>query len=146
MVAKIVLTQGCIARELIAAADAISGEPTGFEAVCLDWDDSLETGRHMFQQAISRLERGEEILVLTDLYGGTPYNIAAEFRDPEHLEIVTGVNLPMLVRLGCCSKDMPVAELARWIQQKGRGSICLAGETVISNDSSKCSLPDCEGD
>ena len=123
MVSTLILTHGRLASELLEAAETIVGElPEDFAALTLEWDDSFEV-------ALEALGSANGILILTDMYGGTPYNVAASLRAEGRVEVVTGVNLPMVVRLGCpgaTEKDVEV--LAEWIQSKARGSICLAGE------------------
>ena len=130
MVKTLILTHGGLARELLDAARAIVGElPTEFRAVTLDWDDSFEVALEKTQRALERFNSSNGTLILTDMYGGTPYNVASSLRDPGNVEVVTGVNLPMVVRLGCPgASEMSLESLAVWIQTKARRSIRRAGE------------------
>ena len=126
---RLILTHGGLARELLTVAEKITGDMSEFETLELDWEDSLETARVKMAEVLGRLRGERGILVLTDMYGSTSYNVAAGFRVPGHVEVVTGVNLPMIVRLGCpCNKDFSLEELAVWIQGKGRQSICRPGD------------------
>ena len=129
MVSTIILTHGGLADELLAAAGEILGRDSDFHAVTLDWNDSFEEAREKLGRTLAELDDGSgEVLIFTDIHGGTPYNVAASFHEPGRVEVVTGVNLPMVVRLGCPGvSQMEVGELADWIQQKGRTSICRAG-------------------
>lgn len=129
MVSTVILTHGGLAEELLQAARTIVGEMPRFHAVTLDWDDSFEEASRKTELALQRIDAEDEVLILTDMYGGTPYNVAAAIVEAGRLEVVTGVNLPMVVRLGCPDVEgMDVGQLATWIQAKARRSICRAGE------------------
>lgn len=129
MIHKLLLSHGPIAAELLAAASKINGAMSDFTALCLDWNESFETSRQRTRRVLEGLEpaSSRQVLVLVDIYGGTPYNVAATFRAGGGVELVAGVNLPMVVRLGCsCNEDMDLHTLAQWIRDKGRGSICVS--------------------
>jgi PTS system mannose-specific IIA component len=127
MAATLILTQGGLARELLAAARTIVGELPHFAALSLDWEDSFETARGKAAAALADLDAGQGVLILTDLYGGTPFNVAASLRDPGRVEVLAGVNLPMVVRLACGAlAGATVTELAEWIVDKSRSGICRA--------------------
>ncbi|MEE9562700.1 MAG: PTS sugar transporter subunit IIA [Thermoanaerobaculia bacterium] len=129
MVTTLIVTHGRMAQELLDAAQMIVGEMPRFVAVSLDWDDSVEEVTKKTRRALETVHSADEVLILTDMYGGTPFNVATSFFEPGRVEVVTGVNLPMVVRLGCPrSNEMSVSELADWIQEKSRASICHAGE------------------
>lgn len=129
MIGTLILSHGKLADELLAAADTISGGLEGFSAVSLDWSDGFDEAQAKIRGALERLDQGEGVLVLTDMFGGTPCNVALTFLEPGKVEIVTGVNLPMVVRLACLGdREMPVQEVARWLREKSRSSICLASD------------------
>ncbi len=131
MVGVLILTHGGLAPELLSAARVISGNLETFEALALDWSDGFEEAHRKVKEVVERLDNGQGALIFTDILGGTPFNVAMAFREPGRVEIVTGVNLPMVVRLGCLLKDdMSIDDLSRWIRDKGRSSIC-----------SSCDLP-----
>ncbi len=118
------MTHGRLAPELLAAARVISGDFEMFEALALDWSDSYDEAHSKLEEVLARLDEGKGILIFTDVLGGTPFNVAMAFRAPGRIEIVSGVNLPMVVRLGCLlTDDMELSELANWIRDKGRSSI-----------------------
>jgi PTS system mannose-specific IIA component len=128
-IGALVLSHGSLADELLTAARIIAGELEGFGAVSLDWSDGFNEAHAKIGAAIELLDRGDGVLILTDMFGGTPCNVALTFLDPGRVEIVTGVNLPMVVRLACLGRrEMPVAEVAAWLREKGRSSICLASD------------------
>lgn len=125
----LILTHGSLAEELLRAAETIVGALPSFRVLTLDWDDSFEEAERKTREALAELESDEELLILTDMYGGTPYNVAVSLAQPGRVEVVTGVNLPMVVRLGCPGANKrSIGELAQWIQEKARQSICRAGE------------------
>jgi PTS system mannose-specific IIA component len=130
MIGKLILTHGGLARELLSAANVISGRLAGFEALSLDWSDGFDEARGKVATALARLDQGEGVLILTDMYGGTPCNIAMTFFQAGRVEVLTGVNLPMVLRLACQAEpeETHVSDLAKWLQAKGQKSVCLAGD------------------
>lgn len=135
MVGVLILTHGGLAEELLSAAKTIAGDLDGFEALALNWVDSLDDVEGKVGAALVRLDQGDGVLVLTDIFGGTPSNVVASFKAQRQVEAVSGVNLPMVLRLGCLSQQasaqgMSLAELAGWIRDKGRESICSIAELV----------------
>lgn len=129
MVGVLILTHGRMAEELLAAARKISGELPNFGALALDWSDDLESAQGKVSAALEQLNQGAGVLILTDIFGGTPSNLALKFFEPDEIEVVSGVNLPMVVRLGCLRGQMPIGEMSEWISAKGRDSI-LCGKNV----------------
>ena len=131
MIGKLILTHGGLARELLSAAQVISGPLSSFEAVSLDWNDGVDEAKAQVGAAIRRLDQGEGVLILTDMYGGTPCNVAMGFYKAGQVEILTGVNLPMVLRLACQSiQDGNLSETARWLQAKSQRSVCLVSDMV----------------
>ncbi|HVT57392.1 MAG TPA: hypothetical protein VHR45_03245 [Thermoanaerobaculia bacterium] len=132
MIGTLILTHGGLARELLAAAQVIAGPLTGFEALALDWNERFEDARERVRAALARLEQGQGVLILTDMFGSTPSNVAATFLEPGRVEVLTGVNLPMVTRLACqpARQGEDVAEVARWLQAKAHKSLCLVTDLV----------------
>jgi PTS system mannose-specific IIA component len=131
MIGKLLLTHGGLARELLAAADKISGRRSGFEALSLDWSEGFDQARVQVGEALKRLDQGEGVLILTDVYGGTPCNVAMTFYQPGRVEVLAGVNLPMILRMTCqagMDGGRSVSELARVLQEKGQRGVCLASD------------------
>jgi PTS system mannose-specific IIA component len=131
MIGKLLLTHGGLARELLAAADKISGRLSGFEALSLDWGEEFEQARSRVGEVLARLDQGHGVLILTDVYGSTPSNIAMTFYQPGKVEVLAGVNLPMILRMTCQSGmdgGKTVSELARLLQEKGKRGVCLASD------------------
>ncbi len=147
MVGVLILTHGRLAPELLAAARVISGNLETFEALPLEWSDSFEEAHGKVETVLGRLDADQGTLIFTDILGGTPFNVAMTFREPGRVEVVSGVNLPMVVRLGCLLKDdMPLAELTRWIRDKGRSSICSSSELPRAESNRNIAPTGCEDD
>lgn len=133
MVGVLILSHGGLAQELLTAARIISSRDlAGFEALSLSWDGGVEQARRRIGDVLPRLDHGDGVLILTDIFGATPANVALGFRAAGKVEVVSGVNLPMVVRLGCllAAQEMPLAEMAEWIRDKGRNSICSGVPTA----------------
>lgn len=146
MIGKLILTHGGLARELLAAAQVISGHISAFEALSLDWSEGVEESRSKVNAAIERLDEGQGVLILTDMYGGTPCNIAMTFLVPGKVEVITGVNLPMVLRLACQpAQCVDVAEVAHWLQAKAQHSHCVGSDMVQSKKcDDKCDTSGCD--
>jgi PTS system mannose-specific IIA component len=124
MIGIIVLTHGNMARELVRVAEVISGPVELCEAISFPWETSFNEGVRIVKEAIERLDTGDGVLILTDMYGDTPSNIAMQFLDKGRVEVVTGVNLPMLLRLVISSRnDARQAEFIDWLVDKARRGI-----------------------
>lgn len=130
MIGLLVVTHGNLARELVAATRRIVGDVDRLEAVSIDWDDDVEAARTTIEDAIRRLDRGDGVLVLTDMFGGTPTNLALSLLEPGRIEIVTGVNLPMLIKFTNLREEEHAGEVARRIAKQGMRSIQVASEVL----------------
>ena len=126
-VAGVIVTHGHLAGELLAAAEMIIGPISHITAVSIGWHDDVDAARDEVQRAITRVSHGAGVLLLTDMFGGTPTNIASMFLEEGAVEVVTGVNLPMVIKLASSSTEDPLAEIARKICDQGRQGIYLAG-------------------
>ena len=123
----IIVSHGQVANELVAAAETVVGELNHITAVSIGWHDDVEMAKKEIEVAIERVSEGRGVLILTDMFGGTPTNIAAMFLKPDEVEIVTGVNLPMVIKLASTTKEMSLKELALEIEIQGKDAICRAG-------------------
>jgi mannose PTS system EIIA component len=123
----VVVTHGQLAEELVRAAKTIVGDMPAVAAVSIGWGDDVAAARSALERALAEL--GEQgALLLTDMFGGTPTNVALSFLAPG-VEIVTGVNLPMLIKLSTHRGDS-LGELARLAKEQGRDSIAVASELL----------------
>ena len=126
-VAGVIVTHGHLAGELLAAAEMIIGPISHIAAVSIGWHDDVDAAHDEVQRAINRVSQGSGILLLTDMFGGTPTNIASMFLEEGAIEVVTGVNLPMVIKLASSAGEDSLAEIARKICDQGRQGIYLAG-------------------
>lgn len=139
MIKTIILSHGRLAEELLAAARTIAGDSPDIEALCLDWSEGLDDAVARLGRTLAAHPEAEGFLLLTDLFGSTPTNAALRHMAPGRVEVVTGVNLPMVVRLGCArERTADLASLARVLRDKGQRSICVASDELAAR-SSGCS-------
>ncbi len=131
-VAGVLVTHGQLATELLAAAEMIVGPAAHIAAVSIGWHDDVDAARDEIERAIARVSVGRGVLILTDMFGGTPTNIAAMFLKEGEVEVVTGVNLPMIVKLASETGDETLAAVARRVREQGREGIYLAGELLAA--------------
>jgi PTS system mannose-specific IIA component len=127
MIGIVVVTHGQLAVELVNAARAIVGEIPAISGVSIGWSDDMDQARGALGKALAEVG-GSDVLILTDMFGGTPTNVSLPFLS-SHVEIVTGVNLPMLIKLvGLREGDLQ--EVARAIRDQGKGAIYVASEVL----------------
>jgi mannose PTS system EIIA component len=122
-VGGVIVSHGRVATELLAAAETVVGDLSHIAAVSIGWHDDVEAAKDEIARAIKNVSRGRGVIVLTDMFGGTPTNISAMFLKDGEVEIVTGVNLPMVIKLASNSKEVPLSELAREIEEQGKQAI-----------------------
>jgi len=130
MIGGVIVTHGQLANELLSAAEMIVGEINHVTAVSIGWHDDVEVAREEIERAVRRVDAGAGVLLLTDMFGGTPTNIAASYLGDAQVEVVTGVNLPMVIKLAAQEKEETLAELARRVRDEGQQQIHLAGDIL----------------
>ena len=131
MVGVVVVTHCHLAEELIAAAQLVVGEDLKrFQPVSIDPKEGFEEIRTKIISAIRKVDEGQGILILTDMYGGTPSNISLSFLEEKKIEVITGVNLPMLLKLATYQDDRGLESLAAFITDYGQRNINLASEVL----------------
>ena len=131
MVGALVVTHGDVAKELVGAACRIIGETAALQAVCIGWDEDVATARRNIEEAIKKLEHGAGVLIMTDMFGGTASNLSLTLLDPGRVEVVTGVNLSMLLKFGnAATQRLNLAELAEAVCGRGRESIQIPSRTL----------------
>jgi PTS system mannose-specific IIA component len=128
MIGALVVTHGHLAQELVAAAEMIAGEVKHIQAVSIGWHDDVNDARREIEKRISDVESGDGVLILTDMFGGTPSNIAFSFHEPGKVDVLTGVNLPMIIKIANQKDDQTLEVLARIVRDQGRSSISMASE------------------
>ena len=123
----VVISHGQVATELVAAAEAVVGDVGHIAAVSIGWHDDVEMAKEEISRAIANVSSGNGVLLLTDMFGGTPTNIAAMFLKENEVEIVTGVNLPMVIKLASGSTGTTFRDSAQEVEEQGKEAICQAG-------------------
>ena len=129
-VGVVIVTHYRLGEEFLQALRLIVPSAPGFLAVGIEPTQSVEEMRGAISQALSKAEQGQGVLVLTDMFGGTPSNISLSFLAEHKVEVVTGVNLPMLIKLATLSEPKPLAELAVFIKSYGQRNISVASEIL----------------
>ncbi len=130
MIGVVVISHGRLSTELLCAAEAIVGKIENSIAVDIDPKTGMDEIRLALEGAIRTVDLGKGVLVLVDMFGGTPSNIALSFLGTHPVEVVTGVNLPMMLKLPACRGTMPLPELARYIQEYGQRNITNPGDML----------------
>jgi|SRR5687767_12411766 len=129
----VVVTHGQLATELVNSAEMIVGDLPHFAAVSIGWHEDVDHAREEIGRAIERVQAragdGSSVLVLSDMFGGTPANLAVTFVSPQ-VEVITGVNLPMLLKLARPQPDMDLQALAREMREHGRNAIWVASDLL----------------
>jgi PTS system mannose-specific IIA component len=129
-VAGVIVSHGQLASEFLAAAEMIVGPVSHITAVSIGWHDDVEAAREEIERAIEKVSRGGGVLILTDMFGGTPTNIASMFLMEGTVEVITGVNLPMVVKLATHTQGMTLSEVAQAVRNQGQEGIYLAGDLL----------------
>lgn len=123
----VIVSHGQVANELLAAAETVVGNLSHIKAVSIGWHDDVELAKNEISRAIKEVSSGVGVLLLTDMFGGTPTNISAMFIKENEIEIVTGVNLPMVIKLAAQNQQMTLAEMAKMVEEQGKQSIYRTG-------------------
>jgi PTS system mannose-specific IIA component len=130
LIGGVIVTHGHLASEFIAAAEMIVGPMPHVTPASIDWHDDVDVARAELERAITRVSRGSGVLLLTDMFGGTPTDIASMFLDNPRIEVVTGVNLPMILKLADQTANESLADLSRRVREAGHEGIHVAGELL----------------
>ena len=133
MIGALIVTHGNLAFELLNAAKQIEADVSGIEAVPLDWSETVDTAREKIAEALQRVGNDRDVIIFTDMFGGTPSNISLSFLEKGHVEVVTGVNLPMVVKFAMVkqeSKDLNT--VAHMITEKGSKAIRVASDLLTT--------------
>ena len=124
------MTHGRLAAEFVTAMEHVVGPQEAVESVCIDADDDMEARRRDIADAITSVEQGDGVIILTDLFGGTPSNLAISLMKSENVEVIAGVNLPMLIRLEGARKALGVRAAVAAAREAGRKYISVASEIL----------------
>jgi mannose PTS system EIIA component len=130
MIGLVLVTHGQLAAEFVRAMEHVVGPQEAIEPICIGPDDDMEARRADIARAVAAVDRGNGVILLTDLFGGTPSNLAISLMEPGRIEVIAGVNLPMLIRLGGARKMMKVTAAVAAAREAGRKYISVASEVL----------------
>lgn len=130
MIGMVVITHGQLAVELVNAAETIVGDLPHVAAVSIGWHEDVQDAREAIAGAIERVRQPGGVLLATDMFGGTPSNLGITFLAEGVVEIVTGVNLPMIIKAASLPEGMPLGDAARLLREHGRNAIWVASELL----------------
>src|SRR5215813_6806864 len=130
MIGVVVVTHGQLATELVNSAEMIVGDLPQFAAVSIGWHDDVSDAREDIARAIERVRDDAGVLVLTDMFGGTPSNLGMTFLETNRIEVITGVNLPMLIKLASLRASTDLLAVAKEMRDHGRNAIWVASDLL----------------
>ena len=130
MIGLVLVTHGALATEFVTAMEHVVGPQSAVAAICIGADDDMEGRRADIAAAIARVDSGRGVAVLTDLFGGTPSNLAISLMQPGRVEVIAGINLPMLIRLQSARQALNVREAVAAARDAGRKYISVASEVL----------------
>lgn len=134
MIGLVLVTHGRLADELIAALEHVVGPQENIAAVCIGPDDDMEQRRAEILSSTHDMDNGDGVVLLTDMFGGTPSNLAISVMDNANVEVIAGVNLPMLIKLASVRDQQPLAEAVASAQEAGRKYINIASQLLAQED------------
>jgi PTS system mannose-specific IIA component len=130
LVGGVIVSHGHLGSEFLATAEMILGPISHMTAASIDWHDDVDVARNELERAIARVSRGRGVLLMTDMFGGAPTDIASMLLDDPAVEVVSGVNLPMVLKLAEQEPNTSLAEIAKAVRDSGKDGIYLAGELL----------------
>jgi PTS system mannose-specific IIA component len=130
MIGVVIVTHGNLAREFRAALEHVVGPQEQIATICIQSDDDMEERRLAILNAIGAVDRGDGCVLLTDMFGGTPSNLAISVMDDAHVEVIAGINLPMLVKLARVREECTMQEAIKLAQDAGRKYIHVASQVL----------------
>jgi len=130
MIGIVLVTHGRLALEFRAALEHVVGPQTQIESITIDPDDDVEHRRHDIIAAVKHVDSGDGVAILTDMFGGTPSNLSISVMNQPMVEVLAGVNLPMLVKLAKVRAECPLAEAVAQAQEAGRKYITVASRVL----------------
>jgi len=133
MIGMVLVTHGRLAEELIAALEHVVGPQPNVTAVCIGPDDNMEQRRKEILERTAKADEGDGVVLLTDMFGGTPSNLAISVMDKANVEVIAGVNLPMLIKLASVRKTEKLSDAVKSAQEAGRKYINIASQ-LLSQD------------
>jgi len=135
MIGTVVVSHGKIGMEMVRIVRSIVPDAVPMIGVSIEHDENVDQIRDRIKQAILDVTRGNGVLLLSDMFGGTPSNLCLSFLEEGKVEVIAGVNLPMLIKLANCREEKPLEEIASFIRNYGQKNIALAGEILKGRNS-----------
>jgi PTS system mannose-specific IIA component len=130
MIGLVIVTHGRLAEEFVFAMEHVVGPQAAVEAICIGPEDDMERRRKDILAACERVDTGAGVILLTDMFGGTPSNLAISVMDRAKIEVIAGINLPMLIKLASLRQSEPLADAVRGAQEAGRKYINVASQLL----------------
>jgi mannose PTS system EIIA component len=130
MIGMVLVTHGRLAAEFIAALEHVVGPQRNIAAVCIGPDDDMERRRQDILRSVAEVDGGSGVVLLTDMFGGTPSNLAISIMDKAKIEVIAGINLPMLIKLASLRQTETLANAVRGAQEAGRKYINVASQLL----------------
>lgn len=130
MIGLVLVTHGHLADEFLAAMQHVVGTQEQIYTICIDADDDMESRRNEILQKVSHADSGQGVIVLTDMFGGTPSNLALSIMDRANVEILAGLNLPMLIKLSALRKETDLRQAVLQAQEAGKKYITIASQIL----------------
>jgi PTS system mannose-specific IIA component len=130
MIGLVLVTHGALAREFVAATEHVVGPQRNMVAICIGPDDDMDSRREEILETVRRVDEGDGVIVLTDMFGGTPSNLAISILDRAPVEVIAGVNLPMLIKLASVRNTEPLSIAIEKAQDAGRKYIHVASRVL----------------
>ena len=132
MIGGIIVSHGKLGEELLNSLNIILGEAVNIEAISIGWYDDVEESERKINQSLKRVDQKNGVLIFTDMFGGTPSNLSFSFLKNGQVEIITGVNLPMLIKFISLQRSFDLKEVAEKVVEQGRKNIHLASALLKS--------------
>jgi PTS system mannose-specific IIA component len=133
MIGGIIVSHGKLAEELLNALTIILGEVVNIEAISIGWYDNVEESKKRINQSLKRVNQKNGVVIFTDMFGGTPSNLSFSFLKDSQVEIITGVNLPMLIKFVSLQRSHDLKEVATKVVEQGKKNIHLASALLQSD-------------
>ena len=136
MIGGIIVSHGRLGEELLNALTIILGEAPNIEAISLGWYDDVEDSKRKISASLKKVDQKSGVLIFTDMFGGTPSNLSFTFQKEGHVEIITGVNLPMLIKFCSLQRSNSLRDVARKVVEQGKKNIHLASALLAGRSGS----------
>jgi len=135
MIGLVLVTHGQLAKEFVAAMEHVVGPQAQMVSICIGPDDDMEQRRKDILEAVDAVNQGDGVILLTDMFGGTPSNLAISIMDKSKVEVIAGINLPMLIKLASVRETASLADAVEQAQNSGRKYISVASKVLAGENS-----------